>query len=280
MRVIKGGIEMNYFKKRIYNVIILLVVILFHHSALALDNKEALDFFNRYIALTTNFDDSVSLLYSDKAKIHTYRRYPHGLERVADMTGAQWKELMVKAMSLAKQRGDISEYNNVAFSVNGNKIKIKADKYSLLKCYTEKGYYMVIEQDEKKDFKIIEEYMETQPQSDCENAYNEDLQSLLQKTKNQIKNHLPIIVDAETRLDNVKVIKSMFQYQYTLVNYALEELDVVETRSALIPIVKNQACSLPNLKPLIDNGAIISFLYRGKNGKEITTINVTSGQCK
>jgi hypothetical protein len=64
------------------------------------------------------------------------------------------------------------------------------------------------------------------------------------------------------------------------VNYSIEELDVVTTISALIPIVENQACSLPNLKPLIDNGATISFLYRGKNGKEITTINVTSTQCK
>lgn len=266
--------------KRIYIVILLLVIILFHHSALAVDNKAVLDFFNRYITLTTNFDDSVSLLYSDKAKIHTYRRYPNGVERVAEMTGAQWKELLVKVMPLAKQRGDISKYDNVAFSVNGNKIKIKADRYSLLKCYTDKGYYMVIEQDGKKDFKIIEEYMETQPQSDCENANNEALQSLLQKTLDQIKNHLPIMVDADTRLDNAKVIKSMFQYQYTLVNYELEELDVVATRSALTPIVKNQACSLPNLKPLIDNGATISFLYRGKNGKEITTINVTSAQCK
>lgn len=266
--------------KRFYSVIILIVIMLFHHSASAADNKEASDFFNRYITLSADFDDSVSSLYSDKAKIHSYRRYPHGLERAAEMTGAQWKELIVKVMPLAKQRGDINKYDNVVFSVKGNKTKIRADRYSLLKCYTDKEYYLVIERDEKKDFKIIEEYMETQPQSDCENGNNEDLQSLLQKTKDQIIDHLPIMVDTETRLDNVKVTKSMFQYQYTLVNYALEELDAVATRSAFIPIVKNQACSLPDLKPLVDNGATISFYYRGKNGKEITIIDVSSDQCK
>ena len=132
---------------------------------------------------------------------------------------------------------------------------------------------------DKKGFQIIEEYMETQPQSDCEETYNDELQALLQKAENQIKGHLPILIDADTRLDNVRVTRSMFQYQYTLLNFALEELDVSALRSALIPIVTRQACTLPNLKPLIKRGATISFLYLDKKGKKVTIIDVAGDQC-
>ena len=266
--------------KRVYTFIIFGVVMFLYYSVLAADNKGAEDFLNRYIDLSNNFDASVSSLYSDTAKIHTYRRYPHGSKRVAEMTGAQWKELLVKVMPRAKQRGDISKFSNLKFYSDGNKLKIKADRYSVLKCYTDKGYYMVIERDEKYGFRIVEEYMETQPQSDCEDASIDNLQSLLRKAENQIKGHLPIMVDADTRLDSVRVIKGMFQYQYTLVNYAFEELDAAALRSALMPFVKNQACTLPNLKPLINNGATISFMYNDKNGVKVTEINVASDQCE
>ena len=88
------------------------------------------------------------------------------------------------------------------------------------------------------------------------------------------------MLDEDTRLENVKLKKKLFQYQYTLVNYAVEDLDVAQTRSALMPIVTKQACTMDSLKQMIDKGATISFFYRGKGGKEITTLNVTSAECK
>ena len=134
---------------------------------LAEETTEVKDFFNRYTELSANFDFAVVKLYSDNALIHSYRRYPHGLERASKMTGAELKKLLVDVIPLAKQKGDINEFSKIAITIDGVKAKIKADRYSVLKCYTDEGYYMVIKRGTKGKYKIIEEYMETQPQSDC-----------------------------------------------------------------------------------------------------------------
>ncbi|MBY6242968.1 hypothetical protein [Methylosinus sp. Sm6] len=125
------------------------------------------EFFNRYGRLNGNFDPSVADLYSDTAKIHTFRRYPFGLQRTIVLSGAQWKSLIVTIMPLAKAKNDISTTSNVTISRHGQVYKIKANRYFTIKCYTDTGYYMIVAQNELKKWQIVEEYMETQPQSDC-----------------------------------------------------------------------------------------------------------------
>jgi hypothetical protein len=127
----------------------------------------AKELFDKYVQLSDSFESSVADLYSDDAKIHTYRKYPHGLERAMELSGAQWKQLLVKAMPLAKTQNDKSVFSEVTISNYGNGHKIKANRYSNRKCYTDTGYYMVVAPNELGTLQIIEEYSETQPQSDC-----------------------------------------------------------------------------------------------------------------
>ena len=129
--------------------------------------EQAEKFFSKYITLSDTFDISVAKLYSDNAKIHTYRVYPHGLERAMELSGAQWKKLVINIMPLAKAKNDKSTFSNITIIKQGNNFKIKANRYSELKCYMDKGYYMVVEPDNNGNLLIIEEYMETQPQSNC-----------------------------------------------------------------------------------------------------------------
>lgn len=83
------------------------------------------------------------------------------------LSGSQWKTLVMKVMPLARAQGDRSTYSNVEVSMNATKVKIKANRYSVLKCYTDTGYYMVIERQSNGAYLIVEEYSETQPQSSC-----------------------------------------------------------------------------------------------------------------
>ena len=83
------------------------------------------------------------------------------------LTGAQWKELITKVMPVAKARGDKSTFSHILISIDGKQAKIKANRYSNLKCYTDKGYFMIIERQPDSKYRITEEYMETQPNSDC-----------------------------------------------------------------------------------------------------------------
>ncbi len=261
------------------NFVVVVFILFFSQPVLAVTEKEAAEFFENCIKLGEKFDVSIKNYYSDDAKIHAYRRYPHGLERALEMTGKQWKELLVQAMPLAKKRGDRCEYKNISYAINGSTVKIKADRYSLLKCYTDKEYYMVIRKD-KDGFQIIEEYSETQPQSDCIKAADGNLELLLKDAENQIKGFLPLMVDEETRLDTVNIMGDTFNYRYTLINVASGEFDSKSLSKIIRPIMLEQTCNAPNLRSLVNAGATIAYTYNDKNGKEIATIKINKDDCK
>jgi len=259
--------------------VLAIFILLSSQHALAASEKEAAAFFQNYVNLSEDFNVSVKDLYADDAKIHTYRRYPDGLQRAAEMTGKEWKELLEKVMSIAKKKGDISEYKNATFSLDDSKVTIKADRYSTLKCYTDTAYYMVIRKD-KSGLKIIEEYSETQPQSDCISKSNRNLKLLLSNAENQIKGYLPLMVDEETRLDAVKITNDTFYYIYTLVKVSPGEFNSNKLTEILKPILLDQSCNTQNLQPLVNAGATIAYKYKNKKGKMITTININRGDCK
>jgi len=125
------------------------------------------EFFSKYVELGNSFDPSVASLYSDSAKIRAYRVYPHGLERSMELTGVQWKQLAARLMPLSKARNDKSIFSNTVITKQGDGYKIKADCYSVLKCYTDSGYYMIVEPESNGQLSIVEEYIETQAQSGC-----------------------------------------------------------------------------------------------------------------
>ena len=58
-------------------VVVAMFVMLMPQTTSAVESVENL--FEKYIQLNENFDPSVAELYSDDAKIHMYRRYPHGI---------------------------------------------------------------------------------------------------------------------------------------------------------------------------------------------------------
>lgn len=151
----------------LYSIILIILLCTVTASAGNADTADVKAFFKKFVELSDAYDVKVADLYSDEAKIRTYRRYPHGLKRAMELTGAQWKELIKRVMPLAKMKGDRSTYTNIKISFNGAKAKIKADRYSVSKCYTDTGYYMILERQTDGRYMIIEEYTETQPQSDC-----------------------------------------------------------------------------------------------------------------
>lgn len=141
--------------------------LIFGFSAILHASDKPRIFFNNYIQLGEAFDPTVADLYFDQALIHAYRVYPHGLERNMELSGLQWKQLLIKIMPLAKAQNDKSTFSNIEITdINGG-YKIKADRYSVRKCYTDMGYYMIIKPSESGNLKIIEEYLETKPLPNC-----------------------------------------------------------------------------------------------------------------
>jgi hypothetical protein len=136
-------------------------------SAQDLQASEARAFFDRYVALSDAYDSSLAELYSDNARIRSARRYPDGQSRALEMTGTQWKGMIRSAMPLAKAQGDRSDFKNVRVERAGELMRIQAERYSVRKCYWDRGYYMLIGRQSDGRIRIVEEYLETQPQSNC-----------------------------------------------------------------------------------------------------------------
>ncbi len=129
--------------------------------------EAARGFFDRYLRLGEAYDPAVAEMYSEAATIRVLRRYPQLPDRTMEMTGRQWKSLVSSAMPLAKAQGDRSTFTDVTISLQGTRARIDAERYSVLKCYVDSGYYMVIERQPDGTYLIVKEYLETQPQSDC-----------------------------------------------------------------------------------------------------------------
>lgn len=128
---------------------------------------DARAFFDRYIELGEAYDADLANLYSDEAVIKASRQYPDGSRRTMQLSGSQWKSLIEKVMPLAKAQEDRSTYSNIEVEIRADQAKISADRYSERKCYRDTGYYMIIERQASGDYRIVEEYSETQPQSNC-----------------------------------------------------------------------------------------------------------------
>ncbi len=137
------------------------------HAANKAETASAKQFIEKVIELSDAYDSRLAYMYSDKALIHSVRHYPNGTKRRIKISGKQWKQLIVTSMPLAKATGDKSSYSNIQYFVTGKKVKIKAERYSSSKCYTDKGYYMVIQLQPQGYYLITEEYSENQPQSNC-----------------------------------------------------------------------------------------------------------------
>jgi len=112
--------------------------------------------------------------------------------------------------------------------------------------------------------------VQAQPGAETE----ESLESLLQRTESELKAHYPMMVDSATRLDAVKADTGRLHYHYTLLNASVDELDADATKSALTPVVQQQANSMSFLKLLMEKGATIAFHYADKDGREIAVIEV------
>jgi hypothetical protein len=125
-------------------------------------------FFAKYQKLGTTFDMKLADLYSDQAAIYPASLSKDGLTvKSMRLTGVQWKALLARALPLAKQVNDRDTYSNVRVSTEGAKAKIEADRYSNLKCYTDKHYSMRVERQSDGSYLIIEERMRMHEKSSC-----------------------------------------------------------------------------------------------------------------
>ncbi|HLV39132.1 zinc ribbon domain-containing protein [Xanthomarina sp.] len=105
------------------------------------------------------------------------------------------------------------------------------------------------------------------------------LDKVLMNVANEINKSCPIIVDADTRLDNsIALPNNVFQYQYTLINFLKSEIDIEEVKNIIEPILINTIKSSPEMKIFRDNRTTLAYHYRDKNGVFVLEISIAPDQ--
>lgn len=92
----------------------------------------------------------------------------------------------------------------------------------------------------------------------------------------EINKSCPMMVDADTQLDNaIALPNNVFQYNYTLVNYKLKEIDIEVLRENIEPALINNVKTNPQMANLRENHVTVSYNYKDKEGLFILNISVT-----
>jgi len=108
-----------------------------------------------------------------------------------------------------------------------------------------------------------------------------DIDKMLVETASTLNKTFPMMVDADTRVDNVIALPNKtFMYNYTLVNDESGMIDTVEVKNYLTPKIINTVKTTPGMKSFRDNKVTMEYCYKDKNGNYVFSIIVTPEQYK
>jgi len=103
----------------------------------------------------------------------------------------------------------------------------------------------------------------------------------LLQAANEINKSCPIMVDAETQLDNTVALPGkIFQYNYTLVNFVKDSIDVESIKAILEPNILNNVKTNPDLANFRENDVTMNYIYKDKDGVHLLKITILPEQYK
>jgi len=86
----------------------------------------------------------------------------------------------------------------------------------------------------------------------------------------------PFMVDSETRLDNaIPLPNSTLQYNYTLVNFTKDMIDVESFEAIMRPQIVNNVRTNPQMEHPRKNNWTLIYVYKDKEGNHLVSITIT-----
>jgi len=103
-----------------------------------------------------------------------------------------------------------------------------------------------------------------------------NIDKALMEIASELNKSCPMMVDAETRLDNaIALPPNVFQYNYTLINYDKATVDTLSMKNYLEPTIINFVKSNPQMKYQRDHRTTINYYYKDKNGLYLFLVSAT-----
>ena len=104
---------------------------------------------------------------------------------------------------------------------------------------------------------------------------NISFETQLMKAAEEVNKICPYMVDSETRLDNaLGGPGKKFIYNYTLINYLSEELDLEQLKSSIYPSILNTVKTNPDMATFRDNDVVLVYRYKDKENMFLFDIEI------
>jgi hypothetical protein len=98
----------------------------------------------------------------------------------------------------------------------------------------------------------------------------------LAKSASEANKVCPMFVDKDTRLDNTVALPGLvIQYNYTLVNYVKDSLDIESLKKGMEPLILNSIKTNPEMKSHRDHKVTMNYSYHDKNKVFLFLISIT-----
>lgn len=100
---------------------------------------------------------------------------------------------------------------------------------------------------------------------------NISIESELQTISNEINKKCPIIIDSNTRLDNTGALGGSLYYNYTFINYTINEIDISYMEADMKPNILNNIRTNPGMRYLRDRKVTFIYSYKDRFGEHVTS---------
>ena len=100
---------------------------------------------------------------------------------------------------------------------------------------------------------------------------NNGVYEMVVKTSEEMNKRCPMVIDADTRLDNTTALDNPVKlvYNYTIVTATKKEIGdrLTTIKETMKPQIQNTVDTNPDMQPFRDNHVLLMYSYKDKNGE-------------
>lgn len=104
-------------------------------------------------------------------------------------------------------------------------------------------------------------------------------ESNVRKGISELRDHLPVMVDPVTMVNDVEIVNGAVHYKYILVYEKRANINVGDFSSRMLRILLRSTCSNRNIRTILKSYDVI-YNYRDKQDKYITEIRINKNDCE
>ena len=107
-----------------------------------------------------------------------------------------------------------------------------------------------------------------------------DVERSLRDVAAKLNQRVPVLLDADTRVDKVSVEAGpRLVYHHTMVTAKRADVDMATFNGSFAAGLKSKICASPQMRPMFRNGVTLEYAYRASDGPLVGSIYVTPRDC-